>query len=411
MFNKTTYSLLRETIFTPSLIRFYINKFWKENFTNLENKHISILCQLEFTNQEVRTIGNLKFLNFTDKNDYIDYLKQIISLKTEVYHSTPIASVNFSFKINEGLAPNQITPSDITLQSYYNNKLPITINPELFGEVLDHIDNKWSIRLSNKAFINLIEYHNDKTIYFEGKFFKNNRLMFEWRDTIISENSFKRELGKSIYFFSKNNSNSQFNLDLQLQSKKAPFMKKVTLEGILNSSFITMDIETVNMDGKLTPYLICWYDGLDSKSYWITQFKSIDYLIEQMMSDLCVRKNKNKKIFLHNFSNFDGIFLLKALTKIGECKIIQREGKLLSLQFKGKNNIILTFRDSYLLLPSALKDLCNSFKSKISKELFPILLNDINYNGTVPDISLFPKITTDIEYMEYSNFFIKNNKE
>jgi len=32
--------------------------------------------------------------------------------------------------------------------------------------------------------------------------------------------------------------------------------------------FITMDIETINPSGKLIPYLICAYDGLD----YITSF-------------------------------------------------------------------------------------------------------------------------------------------
>jgi len=66
--------------------------------------------------------------------------------------------------------------------------------------------------------------------------------------------------------------------------------------------------------------------------------------------------NKNTITFLDSFRIFpvglkelceifrvDGIFLLKALTKIGNCKIIQKEGRLYSLQSKDSNNIILTF--------------------------------------------------------------------
>jgi len=335
----------------------------------------------------------------------------MISLKTEVYKETPIVSLRFSYKINKGPAPDKLIDPNIPFQTYYNNKLPITIDPKGFGEIIDHEANKWTIGLNDKSFIILEEFKDTSSLpYNLVKLFKNNRIMFTWKDYITSENSFQRELGKSIYHFSRDSIDSPFRLELHQVAKTTPFISKINTEGLINNNFITMDIETISVNNSLSVYLICWYDGKLYKSYWAKDFKDLNQLVDIMMKDLCINKYKNHKIFLHNFSGFDGIFLLKALTKIGECKVIQREGKILSLQFKGKNNIVLTFRDSYLLLPSSLKELGNSFNSLVSKELFPIKLNDITYSGPVPDFSLFPKNTTEKDYINYVSFYTINNK-
>lgn len=146
-----------------------------------------------------------------------------------------------------------------------------------------------------------------------------------------------------MYHFSRPDQNSKFVLVLHQMSKQAPFIRKIIGDQTLNTNILTMDIETVNINGTLIPYLICWYDGHTVRSYWNQDFKNFDHLVSSMMGDLCIRKYRDHKIYLHNFSSFDGIFLLKALTKIGNCKIIQKEGRLYSLQSKDSNNIILTF--------------------------------------------------------------------
>ena len=110
-------------------------------------------------------------------------------------------------------------------------------------------------------------------------------------------------------------------------------MCKAKEEGLLNTNFITMDLETVNKGGILTPYLICWYDGYNHKSYWIGNYKNIDQLISKVLTDLCVKKNNNKTIYLHNLSHFDGIFMLKYIPLLqGEnryIKILYKDGKII----------------------------------------------------------------------------------
>src|SRR5918911_5780051 len=124
-----------------------------------------------------------------------------------------------------------------------------------------------------------------------------------------------------------------------------------------------MDLETRKGDNNnLYPYLLCWFDGNIKKSYFINDYNNnFDLLLNRVMTDLSIKKYDNYKIYLHNFSKFDGIFLLKALCNINNSIVdpIIHDGKLISIQFSYKN-IILHFRDSYLLLLSSLKKLGNS---------------------------------------------------
>jgi hypothetical protein len=173
-----------------------------------------------------------------------------------------------------------------------------------------------------------------------------------------------------------------------------------------------MDLETIGVsNGKgevLSPYLLCWYDGKRDKnySYFINDNINLKGMIYSAMKDICIRKYKNYKIYLHNFSKFDSIFLIKYLTKIGKCDPIIHKGKIISFSFSPnwKKDFRITFLDSYLLLPGSLKNLSKSFNIESPKDLFPILFNDINYQGSIPNIKYFNNITHE-EYENYKEIF------
>jgi len=69
------------------------------------------------------------------------------------------------------------------------------------------------------------------------------------------------------------------------------------------------------------------------------------------------------------------------------------------------NKYQLTFMDSYLLLTNSLKDLGKSFPIESQKNIFPFLLNNINYKGKIPDYKLFSNISIE-EYNNYKKQFI-----
>jgi hypothetical protein len=93
-------------------------------------------------------------------------------------------------------------------------------------------------------------------------------------------------------------------------------------------------------------------------------------------------------IYAHNFSGFDGIFLLRHLFNYGRVEPLLFNGKLISVKLivtcKNKSKKTIIFKDSYLLLPLSLRKLCFAFKVESIKSYFPFLLNRIYYSGVLP---------------------------
>jgi hypothetical protein len=121
---------------------------------------------------------------------------------------------------------------------------------------------------------------------------------------------------------------------------------------------------------------------------------------------------------LHNFAKFDGIFLLKHLASfLSEGAFVDpiiNDNKLIQVK-TNFNQIVLNWRDSYLLLPSSLSKLCKAFNLDLeqSKTFFPVLFNpflfkkkgDIDYKGSVPDFKFFTNLNQE-EYEDYKNNYI-----
>jgi len=122
------------------------------------------------------------------------------------------------------------------------------------------------------------------------------------------------------------------------------------------------------------------------------------------------RKYYGYRVYLHNFSYFDGIFMLRILAKLGEIKRpIIRDNRLIKIPFKFDKSGMLYFIDSYLLLPNSLDKLGKSFNVE-NKGIFPILFVnkpniDLNYIGEVPDLKYFVNLDYK-DYKLYKNKYI-----
>jgi hypothetical protein len=55
--------------------------------------------------------------------------------------------------------------------------------------------------MSDKAFVRIKQVSDEQGKCNHVKYFKDNVLMYEWKDYYISDTSFRRELGKSIYTY------------------------------------------------------------------------------------------------------------------------------------------------------------------------------------------------------------------
>jgi DNA polymerase type B, organellar and viral len=157
----------------------------------------------------------------------------------------------------------------------------------------------------------------------------------------------------------------------------------------------------------MKPYLICFYDGHNFSSFYLSDYNSVKEMMLTALGSLLKRKYNGYTIYAHNMAKFDIIFLLKYLIKLGKINPIIHNGKIISLSINyGKNGEYkIEFKDSLLLLLGSLNLLCKSFKIEEGKSIFPHLFvneNNLNYNGDVPNINHFIKINKQ-EYKDYKS--------
>jgi len=144
-----------------------------------------------------------------------------------------------------------------------------------------------------------------------------------------------------------------------------------------------MDIETIKINNKITPYLINSYDGKQH----ITIFNNnendlfndfLTKLISSITSNSTLLKDKSSQVYIyaHNLSTFDGVLILKHLFKFGQVKPLLPNNRLISVNLLISNNrdkITIIFKDSMLLIPSSLRNLCTAFNIPISKGYFHLI--------------------------------------
>ena len=77
-------------------------------------------------------------------------------------------------------------------------------------------------------------------------------------------------------------------------------------------------------------------------------------------NSIFIKKYSSHVIYAHNFSSFDGIFILKFLSSHFHIVPLIKDGKIIQITVNFRE-FTFTFRDSYLILPSSLRKLAKSF--------------------------------------------------
>jgi len=377
LWNNKEYSLKDLPILTDEVLGNYINLFWKDVMSQIkDNQHVLLLIRVKFENNQIATLSDMQTINKSSKDYLLGFIKDKFNLSNETYKITPISSIIFSYGFREG----KFTPSldltknkNIKYQIYYRNELPIAMVPEDYGKILSKIDNNYTILVNrghHNAIIALIVKKTSSQTVNHIRYIKNNKLLFNWTDTIVSlqDKNFIREIGKSIIHYK----DGEISLFARIKPTRPMVAKKLPKITRLGRKFIVMDLETITFNNTLIPYLLCWFDGKIKKHYFITPPAEIGgyvtsnqgsketsflALVQDAMVDICKRKYKGYKIYLHNFSKFDGYFLIRQLSQLGVCDPIIHKGKIINCKFRlYESKYSVTFMDSYLMLPSSLKD-------------------------------------------------------
>jgi hypothetical protein len=188
-----------------------------------------------------------------------------------------------------------------------------------------------------------------------------------------------------------------------------------------------MDLETKEINGTLVPYCVSIFDGDQAYSFYVTDYKSSDEMLKASLQFILKRKYNEYKVYLHNFSYFDGIFLMKIISDLvssNSIKPVIRDNRIINLRVEflpentknTKRKYYVEFRDSYLLLTTSLDKLGKTFalnEGKLEQKLpFPYRFvneSNINYDyiGKVPGYNYYDKITES----EYNNLIINMKSE
>lgn len=408
---------IENLILTNDLIVKSLNQFWLEIVSNLSlNQYILIQFKIVDTTGEIKSISYVQLVNKTELNSLSKIFIEFWDIKSENYHLMQISDIIFMYKIlplsldikESKLSVHKkrkfnVKNNKISSFKFNGNNLPCTMDFSNWGNT--HIYNDYSKAIVFKSKTNS-EYHisiYDNYTLVDLKC--ENKVILSFKDSMLDVNdlsTFKREFKNQSFIFENG------NLKLKTIKRNTRFITSLKPSISLNEHFITMDLETRNLNGVLSPYCVSVYDGKKISSFYLTDYKDSTELLESSILSIMKRKYNGCRVYLHNFSNFDGIFLLNILINLSDdIKPIINDDKLIDIKFKFAN-YNLYFRDSYLLLPSSIKDLAKAFNVE-KKGIFPILfVNDsninLNYIGEIPSFRDFVNLKFE-EYIEYCNKF------
>lgn len=393
----------------------------------IETLRLLIMFKVKNLNNQYKSISYMQTIDLKDIDKLTNIFIEYWGFKPEDYRLAEITDIVFTYKIvncsiDEIIKPKLIRPSDRAEKfniidskkwiRFGGYSLPSTMDSTDWGDY--HLIDENHIIVYKKG--SHLEYHVKLFDRYQLVDLKlNETILLSFKDVMNHKedlSSFTRHLKNQEYVFIEG------ELVIKKIKKGVKFLSKLKRNMYNSKNFITMDLETRIINEEMTSYCVVIYDGKLSKSFYLADYLDLSLSPEKdMLRDsikyLMRRKYNNFKIYLHNFSKFDAVYLLTILTDLSdEVQPILRDGRFinLSLKFAGKYN--LHFRDSFLILPDSLRNLALNFNVK-SKGIFPYrFLNNkeisLSYIGPVPLISYFENITKE-EYEEYTSDIELNN--
>jgi hypothetical protein len=365
----------------------------------------------------------MQTIELKDFSDLYLLFTEYWNLKSEDYYLAEVNEIIFTYKIVDQLSNNVNLKTKI-LPSIKHPSFP---NPQQNIIKFGGYNLPTSMDIStwgNCHFIGdyqAIVYKPSSSLEYHVEFFDNyqlvtvkikDKVMLSFKDTMNHRSdlsSFTRVIKNQEYIFDNG------KLLVKKIIKNVSFLQK-SIRNMYNSKrFLTMDLETRVINEVMSSYCVSIYDGKLFKSFYLSDYSNEKEMLRDSILYLMKRKYHNHKIYLHNFSRFDSVFLLTVITDLSQkVKPIIRDGNIINLRVDFADKYSLYFRDSLLLLPGSLRSLAINFEVD-NKGLFPYkFVNNseipLNYIGAVPEFQYFDKITHD-QYSSYcsNKEFINNN--
>jgi hypothetical protein len=419
------YSDLEYNIINNLTIDSVLDLFKKEVIDKLNNDS-SILLQFKICSSDklvYRSISTIEKYTKSEFSEVYDIFKAFWEIQMDEYIeliSEPkiIISYNIVPDENDNNKPDKISRKNNLIherskamkkKSYNYNingyNLPNTMEFIHWGDVKLNISKTKVIVIKNSKVSYEVEI-KDKEL--NVNYIVNGKIIFSFNDLRVEENNMQT-FTRIIKIKNKDSVYKYINgeIVLKIKTKNLKKINKIKLEEDYKYEYITMDLETRTINGEMSVFCCSIFDGKDLYSFYLNDFNNDEELLIAAIKTLFKRKYKGLNVYLHNFSNFDSIFLLKILSNISLRIVpIINDNDLINLTVKFSDKYNIKFKDSYLLLPSSLRKLAINFNVE-EKGIYPYkFVNEINipldYVGKVPSFEYFEGISAE-EYDLYTH--------
>ena len=380
-----TYNLSNEALLSNTNYLQFIDKFWMDIISNLEpTQNVMVRFLIQMSDTSARTLTKTLIINnnIESLNSFKEILLENINNVYAHYLSSEednlIIGFVMRYKILSSNIKNTVIKKALEIKKgriqrtvkIRNINYPLSTNTIDFGNIQYKQDNLTFVINSDKGLkFEFNRAENSQII----KVYKNNKLINTLNDSFIDldNNLFKRIVGNLTYYIKDG------KVILQSKEYSPKFIKKSKLDKSFTENIYTADFETltkIDAKGKryFEAYSVAFYDGINSKNYYVTDFLNCNEMMYKFFNDLFSLNLKDTDIYFHNLSGFDVNFLLNPLLNMKEVKseIMLREDKFIQIKISyGKCSF--NIKDSLLLLPGSLNNLSKSFKIETPKEIFP----------------------------------------
>jgi len=401
---------------TNTIINYLVKSFFEQKVSTFDNTFFAAILKVEFKKISetgkiftiFRSISRLQMLNNKLSSEILsDIFQSYWDICDEQYHLINVLKVSIIYKFLPGIKKDKLLSpknKEVLKFTFKGYSLPTTIDLYEWGDVTLNKDcTKALILLNNKrTYFNVVLYDS----YIEVKVCSiiTEKILFNFTDFMLDRDNlstFKRIIGKQTYIFKDGIKK------LVSVVRIVKFIDKIKTSINRTNNFITIDLETRTINGEMSIVCLSIFDGINLYSFYLIDYKSVEEMIKIAFKLLIKRKYYNYHVYFHNFSYFDGVFLLKILATLGKIKLIIRDNRIISIRFKFKedNKAILYIYDSYLILPKSQRELAESFNVEVKKGYFPYkFINNenisLNYKGEIPAFEYFDNLS----FLDYKNY-------
>jgi hypothetical protein len=406
--SSSSYSNLSSTLVTPTSLLLSNTAMTEQMFNDNTNPNPNTNTN---TNTNSNFNSNSNYNTIFDKSLPIDQ-KQSSNFMVSIDEKPAVAKVSQLSQLDSTYSNDDTNL--ITLRSYFVNRTTIANNlyipnhPNLSYWFNWYQISETQYKLHNSTITCHITYTHDNNTSVKS-FYNLDSHIINVVDVIISNNTFERSF--------KNKKLTICDGVIQCSSYQYNLHKLKPLQCVAyidHDLIYTLDIECLIINNSFIPYAICLYNGKSNH---------IEYGLDciSKMVNYILSLNCNMNIYVHNLDHFDSKYLLKELllTKHAMKFIPSSSGAnndLTSFYLYNKvesavsktgkftsKTYIISFIDSYKLLPFSLSKLSKSFHlDGLTKGIFPYQFMDsidkIHYHSDKPLLSYYDN---QINYDEY----------